>query len=169
MQKANPEEFYEKYKKFILYVDKMKSLNNITKGHKQRFINAIIEFLKFKEKDLEIQTWIYYLLINYKKEITKYKKFVDEPVVKKLEQLLSEFMNKNLNCNKRADDNGHQYNKNNDNELFSSLFQNDENNININNGNYNINNNLSNYLYELQIEEKIFKFEENKENNNVKY
>ena len=170
MQKANPEEFYEKYKKFILYVDKMKSLNNITKGHKQRFINAIIEFLKFKEKDLEIQIWIYYLLINYKKEITKYKKFVDEPVVKKLEQLLSEFMNKNLNCNKRADDNGRQYNKNNknnDNELFSSLFQNDENNININNGNYNINNNLSNYLYELQIEEKVFKFEENKENNNV--
>ena len=82
MQKENTEEFYEKYKKFILYVDKMKSLNNITKGHKQRFINIIIEFLKFKEKDLEMQIWIYYLLINYKKEITKYKKFVDEPVVK---------------------------------------------------------------------------------------
>ena len=46
MQKTNPEEFYEKYKNFILYVDKMKSLNNITKGHKQRFINIILIILK---------------------------------------------------------------------------------------------------------------------------
>ena len=171
MQKANPEEFYEKYKKFILYVDKMKSLNNITKGHKQRFINIIIEFLKYKEKDLEIQIWIYYLLINYKKEITKYKKFVDEPVVKKLEQLLSEFMNKNLIFNKKIDNNGHQNNKNsqnnknnqnNGNELFSSLFQNEHSINNINNGNND--NNLEKYLFDLQVEEKIFKFEENKEN-----
>lgn len=160
MQKAKSEEFYEKYKKFILYADKMKSLNNITKGHKQRFINIIIEFLKFKEKDLEIQTWIYFLLINYKKEISKYKKFVDEPVVKKLEQLLYEFMSKNIFLNKKPDNNVCQNNQNNDSELFSSLFQNEENNI------ININN-LNNYLYELQIEEKLFKFEDIKENINV--
>ena len=55
----------------------------------------IIEFLKFKEKTLQIQMWISYIISFYQKEINKYKKFAEEPVIKKLDQLLNEFFLKN--------------------------------------------------------------------------
>ena len=112
MIKDNNEDFYEKLEKFVSYHTKMKSLKNITKGHKQRFINMIIEFLKFKGKTPDIQNWIHYILIYYQKEINKYKKFVKEPVAKKLEQLFYEFChnissnqnktNENINPNLNA-------------------------------------------------------------------
>ena len=95
MIKDNTEEFYEKFKNFVSYTEKMKELKNLTKGHKQRFINMIIEFLKFKEKTFQIQMWISYIISFYQKEINKYKKFADEPVMKKLDQLLNEFFLKN--------------------------------------------------------------------------
>ena len=90
MQKSSAEEFFDKMEKFFTYNEKMKSLKNITKGHKQRFINMIIEFLKFKEKTPEIHLWIFYIIEYNIKEINKYKKFVEEPVAKKLEQLLDD-------------------------------------------------------------------------------
>ena len=89
MIKNNTEEFYEKFTHFIEYAEKMKK--NATKGHKLRFINVIIEFLKIKEKTPQMLIWLYYLLILYQKEINKYKKFVDISVAKKLDQLLCIF------------------------------------------------------------------------------
>ena len=97
MKKGCTEEFYEKMENFVTYTEKMKNLINITKGHKQRFINMIIEFLKIKEKTPEIQKWINYIIIFNQKEINKYKKVVDEPVFKKLEQLSYMFFNFNSN------------------------------------------------------------------------
>ena len=85
------EEFLEKMNNFIKYTEKMKSSKNITKGHKQRFINMVIELLKIKRKNSEIKKWINYILSYYQKEINIYKKCVEEPVVKKLEQLFYEF------------------------------------------------------------------------------
>ena len=105
MLKDNNEDFYEKMEKFVSYNTKMKSLKNITKGHKQRFINMIIEFLKFKGKTPEIQKWINYILIYHQKEINKYKKFVEEPVAKKLEQLFYEFCNNILTNQNKSNEN----------------------------------------------------------------
>ena len=85
------EEFFEKMDNFIKYTEKIKTSKNITKGHKQRFINMVIELLKIKGKNQEIKKWINYILKYYQKEINKYKKSVEEPVVKKLEQLFHEF------------------------------------------------------------------------------
>ena len=99
MKKActHTEEFYEKMENFVIYTEKMKTLKNITKGHKQRFINMVIEFLKLKEKTPEIQKWINYIILYHQKEINKYKKYADEPVLKKLEQLFFEFFTNNNN------------------------------------------------------------------------
>ena len=105
MQKSSAEEFYDKMQNFFSYIEKMKALKNITKGHKQRFINMVIEFLKFKEKTPEIYLWICYIIEYNLKEINKYKKFVDEPVAKKLEQLLDEFSRQKIN--KTIQDNTH--------------------------------------------------------------
>ena len=152
--KESSEEFFEKYSNFISYVDRIKTSNNITKGHKQRFINIVIEFLKFKEKDVYIKLFIYYLLYSYKKEINKYKKCVDEPVAKKLEQLMSEF-----------------YSPSNINNLIDMLsIQNIANMFNNNkNKNNLINNNNTDYnelLLLLSKEENINKFNNNIINNN---
>ena len=65
----------------------------------------VIEFLKFKEKTPEIYLWICYIIEYNLKEINKYKKFVDEPVAKKLEQLLDEFSRQKIN--KTIQDNTH--------------------------------------------------------------
>ena len=90
-EKGSNEEFYEKMENFIIYTEKIRSLKKITKGHKQRFINMVIELLKIKGKSSDLKNWINYILSFYHKEIQKYKKCVEEPVVKKLEQLLYEF------------------------------------------------------------------------------
>ena len=108
MQKENNinKEFYEKVRQFFEYREKILSLkNNITDGHKQRFINILIEILKFKGKTMQMKNWTNFVLIFSKKEINKSKKVVDEPVQKKLEQLLQDFAN-NLftnNCTSHQD------------------------------------------------------------------
>ena len=110
MIKNNNEEFYEKFTNFVLYAEKIKK--NATKGHKIRFINVVIEFLKIKEKTPQMSIWLYYLLTFYQKEINKYKKSAGESVAKKLDQLTcmffldnkyEDFIKKKNNNDKNAD------------------------------------------------------------------
>ena len=111
MSKDLDEELFDKYSNLVLYANKMKSLKNVTKGHKQRFINMVLELLKFRGKNLDAQIWIYYTLIYFQKNINKYKKAVDGPVALKLEQQIKEIICSNpYNIEYK-----HPENKNNDN------------------------------------------------------
>ena len=92
MFKDIDEELFDKYSNLVLYSTKIKSLKILTKGHKQRFINMVLEVLKFKSKNIDAQIWIYYTLAYFQKDINKYKKAVDEPVAKKLEQQIKEII-----------------------------------------------------------------------------
>ena len=92
MFKDIDEELFDKYSNLVLYSTKIKSLKILTKGHKQRFINMVLEVLKFKSKNIDAQIWIYYTLAYFQKDINKYKKAVDEPVARKLEQQIKEII-----------------------------------------------------------------------------
>ena len=92
MSKDLDEELFEKYSNLVIYANKIKTLKSVTKGHKQRFINMILELLKFRGKNLDAQIWIYYTLIYFQKHINKYIKAVDSPVALKLEQQIKEIM-----------------------------------------------------------------------------
>ena len=92
MSKDIDEELFDKYSHLILYSNKLKELKNVTKGHKQRFINMVLEVLKFRGKNLDAQIWIYYILVYFQKHINKYIKAVDEPVAVKLEQQIKEVL-----------------------------------------------------------------------------
>ena len=67
MSKDIDEELFDKYSHLILYSNKLKELKNVTKGHKQRFINMVLEVLKFRGKNLDAQIWIYYILVYFQK------------------------------------------------------------------------------------------------------
>ena len=69
MSKDLDEELFDKYSNLVLYTNKMKSLKTVTKGHKQRFINMVLELLKFRGKNLDAQIWIYYTLVYFQKYI----------------------------------------------------------------------------------------------------
>ena len=92
MSKDLDEELFDKYSNLVLYTNKMKSLKTVTKGHKQRFINMVLELLKFRGKNLDAQIWIYYTLVYFQKYINKFKKAVDSPVALKLEQQIKEII-----------------------------------------------------------------------------
>ena len=92
MSKDLDEELFDKYSNLVLYANKLNILKNVTKGHKQRFINMVLELLKFRGKNLDAQIWIYYTLVYYQKYINKYKKTVDTPVALKLEQQIKEII-----------------------------------------------------------------------------
>ena len=95
MSKDLDEELFEKYVNLVIYVKKINSLKSITKGHKQRFINMVLELLKFRGKNLDAQIWIYYTLIYFQKQINKYIKAVDSSVAIKLEQQIKEIVTEN--------------------------------------------------------------------------
>ena len=95
MSKDLDEELFDKYSNLVLYSNKMKTLKNVTKGHKQRFINMVLELLKFRGKNLDAQIWIYYTLIYFQSTINKYLKAVDQPVAMKLQQQIKEVINSN--------------------------------------------------------------------------
>ena len=85
MQKIN-KEFYEKMREFFEYRERIVSQKgDITNGHRQRFINILIEILKFKGKTFEMKNWTNFILIYSDKEINQSKKVADEKVQKKLE------------------------------------------------------------------------------------
>ena len=97
MQKIN-KEFYEKMREFFEYRERIVSQKgDITNGHRQRFINILIEILKFKGKTFEMKNWTNFILIYSDKEINQSKKVADEKVQKKLEQLFQEFSNNLFN------------------------------------------------------------------------
>ena len=95
MSKDLDEELFDKYSNLVLYSNKMKTLKNVTNGHKQRFINMVLELLKFRGKNLDAQIWIYYTLIYFQSIINKYLKAVDQPVAMKLQQQIKEVINSN--------------------------------------------------------------------------
>ena len=95
MFKEIDDEIFEKYTNLVLYTNKMESLKIVTKGHKQRFINMVLELLKYKGKNLDAQLWIYFTLINFEKQINKSLKAVDEHVALKLEQQIKEIISVN--------------------------------------------------------------------------
>ena len=95
MSKDLDEELFDKYSNLVLYSNKMKTLKNVTSGHKQRFINMVLELLKFRGKNLDAQIWIYYTLIYFQSIINKYLKAVDQPVAMKLQQQIKEVINSN--------------------------------------------------------------------------
>ena len=95
MSKDLDEELFEKYSNLVIYVKKITALKTVTKGHKQRFINMVLELLKFRGKNLDAQIWIYYTLIYFQKYINKYIKAVDGPVAIKLEQQIKEIISIN--------------------------------------------------------------------------
>ena len=95
MSKDLDEELFEKYSNLVIYVDKINTLKTVSKGHKQRFINMVLELLKFRGKNLDAQIWIYYTLIYFQKHINKYIKAVDGSVAIKLEQQIKEIVTVN--------------------------------------------------------------------------
>ena len=95
MSKDLDEELFDKYSNLVLYSNKMKTIKNVTNGHKQRFINMVLELLKFRGKNLDAQIWIYYTLIYFQSIINKYLKAVDQPVAMKLQQQIKEVINSN--------------------------------------------------------------------------
>ena len=95
MSKDLDEELFEKYSNLVVYVNKIQTLKTVTKGHKQRFINMVLELLKYRGKNLDAQIWIYYTLIYFQKHINKYIKAVDGPVAIKLEQQIKEIISVN--------------------------------------------------------------------------
>jgi len=95
MSKDLDEELFEKYSNLVIYVNKINALKTVTKGHKQRFINMVLELLKFRGKNLDAQIWIYYTLIYFQKHINKFIKAVDGPVAIKLEQQIKEIISIN--------------------------------------------------------------------------
>ena len=95
MSKDLDEELFEKYSNLVIYVDKINTLKTVSKGHKQRFINMVLELLKFRGKNLDAQIWIYYTLIYFQKHINKYIKAVDGSVAIKLGQQIKEIVTVN--------------------------------------------------------------------------
>ena len=95
MSKDLDEELFEKYSNLVIYVNKINALKTVTKGHKQRFINMVLELLKFRGKNLDARIWIYYTLIYFQKHINKFIKAVDGPVAIKLEQQIKEIISIN--------------------------------------------------------------------------
>ena len=148
MPKDLDEELFDKYSNLVLYANKINSLKSVTKGHKQRFINMVLELLKFRGKNMNAQKWIYFTLFYFQKQINKYIKAVDEPVAIKLEQQIKEVVikkpqeidykieNKNTDniniINKEKVINKEKEKDSKDNEINLDSYKN-KNNLNINN------------------------------------
>ena len=147
MSKDLDEELFEKYSNLVIYANKIKTLKSITKGHKQRFINMILELLKFRGKNLDAQIWIYYTLSYFQKHINKFIKAVESPVALKLEQQIKEIMivspynidytpinneiiNMNIKENKSKKEK--EKNKEKENIAIDNTSESNSNNINVN-------------------------------------
>ena len=66
---ALDEKLFEKYTNLVVYVNKINVLKTVSKEQKQKFINMVLELLKFRGKIIDFQIWIYYTLIYFQKHI----------------------------------------------------------------------------------------------------